>query len=100
MIHVIAIIKAKPGKRDDIIARVQENIPAVIAEEGCLEYRPVIDLSSEAATGFGADTLVIVEKWRDDICLKNHAASPHMKSYAEKVKDYILERDIRLLKDI
>jgi len=100
MIHVIAIIKAKPGKRDEIIAQVQENIPRVIAEEGCVEYRPVIDSSLEVATGFGPDTLVIVEKWRDDLCLKKHAAAPHMKSYAEKVKDYILERDIRLLKDI
>lgn len=100
MIHVIAIIKAKPGLRNEIIARVQENIPDVISEEGCIEYRPLTDLSPEAATGFGPDTLVIVEKWRDEVCLKNHAAAPHMKRYAEKVKDFILERDIRILKDI
>lgn len=100
MIHVIAIIIAKPGLRDEIIARVQENIPAVIAEEGCIEYRPVIDLATEAATGFGSDTLIIIEKWRDEICLKNHTAAPHMKNYAKKVRDFIQERTIRILKDI
>ncbi|NIF22099.1 putative quinol monooxygenase [Candidatus Pantoea multigeneris] len=100
MIHVIAIIKAKPGMRDQIISHVQENIPAVIAEEGCIEYRPVIDLSAEAVTGFGADTLVIIEKWRDETCLKNHSVAPHMKNYAEKVKDFIQERTIHILKDI
>jgi len=100
MIHVIAIITARPGMRDKIIARVQENIPAVVAEEGCIEYRPVVDLSAEAATGFGCDTLVIIEKWRDETCLKDHAAAAHMKNYAEKVKDFIQERTIRILKDI
>ncbi|MCX3310985.1 antibiotic biosynthesis monooxygenase [Pantoea vagans] len=61
MIQLIAIITARPGMRDEIIARVQENIPAVVAEEGCIEYRPVVDLSTEAATSFGSDTLVIIE---------------------------------------
>jgi len=99
MIHVIAIIKAKAGMRDNVISCIQNNIPMVLAEEGCIEYRPLIDLSAEAS-GFGPDTVVIVEKWRDETCLKNHAAAPHMKQYAEKVKDFLLERDIRILRDI
>lgn len=100
MIHVIAIITAKPGHRDDIIARVRNNMPAVISEEGCIEYRPVVDAASTLSGGFGPDTLVIVEKWRDEHCLKNHAASLHMKHYSDSVKPFIQERDIRILKDI
>lgn len=100
MIHVLAIITAKPGLRSEIIARIEENIPAVKAEEGCVEYRPLTDLSPDADNGFGRDTVVIVEKWRDEVCLKNHAAAPHMKRYAEKVKEFIETRDIRILKDI
>lgn len=100
MIHVIAIIKARPGMRNAVLSHVEENIPTVTAEEGCIEYRPLIDLSAEAPAGFGPDTLVIVEKWRDEACLKRHAAAAHMKNYAEKVSTFILQRDIRILKDI
>lgn len=100
MIHVLAIITAKPGLRAEIIARIEENIPAVKAEEGCIEYRPLTDLSPDAENGFGRDTVVIVEKWRDEVCLKNHAAAPHMKRYAENVKVFIQKRDVRILKDI
>ncbi|HBS1665554.1 putative quinol monooxygenase [Klebsiella quasipneumoniae] len=100
MIHIMAIIKAKPGLRSEIIARIAENIPAVKAEEGCIEYRPLTDLSPDTDNGFGPDTVVIVEKWRDELCLKNHATAPHMKRYAENVKEFIRSRDIRILKDI
>lgn len=99
MIHVIAILTAKAGMRDAIIARVQENLSNVLAEEGCIEYRPLIDSSADES-GFGPDTLVIVEKWQDEQCLKNHAASEHMKQYGEQVKAFIAERDIRILRDI
>ena len=100
MIHVLAIITAKPGLRTEIIKRIEENIPAVKAEEGCVEYRPLTDLVPDAENGFGRDTVVIVEKWRDEICLKNHAAAPHMQRYAENVKVFIQKRDVRILKDI
>ena len=99
MIHVIAILKAKTGMREALISHVQENIPAVLAEEGCIEYRPLIDFTSENG-GFGPDTLVMVEKWRDEQCLKNHAATAHMQRYRELVKEIIAERDIRILRDI
>ncbi|EOY4405107.1 TPA: putative quinol monooxygenase [Klebsiella michiganensis] len=100
MIHVLAIITAKPGLRAEIIKRIEENIPAVKAEEGCIEYRPLTDLLADAENGFGPDTVVIVEKWCDEDSLKNHAAAPHMKSYAENVKVFIQKRDVRILKDI
>ena len=100
MIHVLAIITAKPGLRAEIIKHIRENIPSVQAEEGCIEYRPVTDLSPDAENGFGPDTVVIVEKWQDETCLKNHAAAPHMKRYAENVKEFIQKRDVRILKDI
>ena len=37
MIHVIAIITAKPGQRDTILEAARANIPAVLAEDGCME---------------------------------------------------------------
>ena len=42
-VHVIAIITAKPGKREEVLANFNANVPAVHAEDGCIEYGAVID---------------------------------------------------------
>ena len=34
MIHVIALITAKPGKREEILRHFRANVPAVRAEQG------------------------------------------------------------------
>lgn len=99
MIHVLAIITAKPGRREDILAAVRANMPAVHAEDGCIEYGPAIDAPGMGSiqTPFGDDTFVVIEKWRDAGALKAHAASPHMAAYAAKVKDLIASRIIHVL---
>ena len=99
MIHVIAIITAKPGQRDTILAAARANIPAVKAEDGCIEYGPAIDAEGlgNFQTKFGPDTFVFVEKWRDAAALKAHAGAPHMAAYAAKVKDLIDKRVIHVL---
>jgi quinol monooxygenase YgiN len=99
MIHVLAIITAKPGRRADILAAVRDNMPAVQAEDGCIEYGPAIDAPGIGSiqTQFGDDTFVVIEKWRDAAALKAHAASPHMATYAAKVKDWIATRIIHVL---
>ncbi|HEX5455395.1 MAG TPA: antibiotic biosynthesis monooxygenase, partial [Stellaceae bacterium] len=43
MIHVTAIITAKPGKREEVLAHFRANMAAVHAEQGCIEYGPAID---------------------------------------------------------
>ena len=43
MIHVIAVITAKPGKRDEILGHFRANVPAVQAEKGCIEYGATVD---------------------------------------------------------
>jgi len=99
MIQVVAIITAKPGQRETILEAFRANIPAVRAEEGCIEYGPNIDAEGLGSfqTKFGADTFVVIEKWRDAQALKAHAASPHMAAYAGKVKDMIASRVIHVL---
>ena len=99
MIHVVAIITAKPGQREKVLEAARANIPAVLAEDGCIEYAPAIDAEGLGAfqTKFGPDTFVFVEKWRDANALKAHAAAPHMAAYAAKVKDLIDKRVIHVL---
>ena len=97
MIHVIAIITAKPGKREDVLAAFRANMPAVHAEEGCIEYGPAIDASTGTPAKFGEDSFVVIEKWASAVHLKAHAASPHMKAYGEKTRDLLADRKIHVL---
>jgi len=99
MIHVIAIITAKPGQRENVLAAARANIPAVRAEDGCIEYNIAFDADGMGSfqTKFGLDTFVFVEKWRDPAALKAHAAAPHMAAYSAKVKDMIAGRVIHVL---
>ena len=99
MIHVIAVITAKPGQREKVLETARANIPAVRAEDGCIEYSLATDAEGMGSfqTKFGPDTFIFVEKWRDPQALKAHAAAPHMAAYSAKVKDMIASRVIHVL---
>jgi quinol monooxygenase YgiN len=99
MIHVIAIITAKPGMRDAILKEFRANMPAVHAEQGCIEYGPATDAEGigKFQTQFGPDSFVVIEKWESPEALKAHAAAPHMAAYAAKTKDMIASRVIHVL---
>ncbi|MCC6531016.1 MAG: antibiotic biosynthesis monooxygenase [Burkholderiales bacterium] len=99
MIHVIAIITAKPGQREAILRAFRANIAAVRAEDGCLEYGPAVDAEGIGSfqARFGPDSFVVIEKWRDADALKAHAAAPHMAAYSAKVKDMLASRVIHVL---
>nr|WP_294527157.1 putative quinol monooxygenase [uncultured Rhodopila sp.] len=99
MIHVVAIITAKPGNRAAILEAFHANVPAVHAEEGCIEYGPATDAEGVGPlqTPFGPDSFVVLEKWESLDHLKAHGASAHMKAYAAKTKDLIANRVIHVL---
>ena len=99
MIHVVAIITAKPGKREEILEAFRANVPAVHAEQGCVEYGPAIDAEGIGGfqTKFGPETFVVLEKWESPDALKAHATAPHMAAYAAKTKDLIASRVIHVL---
>ena len=99
MIHVVAVITAKPGMRDSILQAFRANVPAVKAEQGCIEYGAAVDAEPalKFQTAFGPDAFVVVEKWESLDALKAHAAAPHMAAYAAKTKDMIASRAIHIL---
>ena len=96
MIHVIAIITTKSHRRSAVLELFKANLPAVRAEEGCIEYGPVIDVDG-ADPAFGPDTFVVVEKWESMTALKAHAVAPHMAAYAAKTRDLIAKRAVHVL---
>ena len=99
MIHVIAIITAKPGKRDEILGHFRANVPAVRAEKGCIEYGAAVDTDGAPSfqTKWGADTFLVIEKWESIDALKAHAAAPHMAAYGARTKELIASRVIHIL---
>ncbi len=99
MIHVLAIITAKPGKRDEVLGHFQANVPAVHAEKGCIEYGAVVDTEGGPFAKFGSDTFVVIEKWESMDHLKAHGASDHMKAYGAKTKELLANRAVHVLQN-
>ena len=99
MVHVIAVITAKPGKRDAILEAFRANVPNVRAEQGCIEYGAAVDADPAlpVQTKYGPDTFVVIEKWQSLDALKAHAAAPHMAAYAAKTRELIASRVIHVL---
>ena len=102
MIHVVAVITAKPGQRDRILEAFRANRPAVLAEQGCVEYTATVDAEGMPASPgtFGADTFVVIEKWETLDALKAHSVAPHMVAYGAKNKDFIASRVIHVLSPV
>jgi quinol monooxygenase YgiN len=99
IVHVIAVVTAKPGRRAEVLQAFQANVPNVHAEEGCIEYVATVDVEGAGSiqTRFGEDTYVVVEKWASLDALKAHGAAPHMTAYAARTKDLIASRVIHVL---
>jgi quinol monooxygenase YgiN len=102
MIHVVAMITAHPGQRARILEAFQQNVPAVRAEAGCIEYVATVDAEGMPASpgSVGADAFVVVEKWASLAALQAHAVAPHMKAYASRVKEFTAARVIHVLEPV
>ena len=99
MIHVIAIITAQPGMRENILSHFRANVPAVRAEAGCHEYTANVDAESSAGfqTRLGPDAFVVSEKWATMDALHAHAATPHVVAYLNQTKAYVASKVIHIL---
>ena len=102
MIHVVAVLTAKPGQRETVLQHFAANRPNVLAEAGCIEYGAAIDTEGMGPiqTPFGVDTFVVIEKWESADHLKAHAVAPHMKAYSAKTKDMLAGRVIHVLQPV
>ena len=101
MVHVLAVIATKPGMREKVLETFNANVPAVRAEDGCIEYGATVDHhdAGDVQTKFGDDTFVVVEKWASLDALKAHMVAPHMAAYGAKIKDMMADRRIHIMSD-
>jgi quinol monooxygenase YgiN len=82
MIAVIAKIKAKEGKAEEIIQLFRDIVPKVRQEEGTLYYT----LNREPAK---PDVLVVMERYRDRDALKVHSKTPHFLEMFQKMGPFV-----------
>jgi quinol monooxygenase YgiN len=99
MIHVVAVLTAKPGMRDEVLKHFLANVPAVRAEKGCIEYGAAVDADPAlpVQTKYGPDTFVVIEKWESMDALAAHGSAPHMQAFGAKVKDLVAGRAVHVL---
>jgi quinol monooxygenase YgiN len=99
MIHVVATVELAEGKRDDFLKRVQQLVPEVRAEKGCIEYGPAIDTPTgiKAQMPLRQNVVVMLEKWQDVKSLEAHLSAPHMLKYREDVKGMVAKTQLQVL---
>ena len=100
MINVLASISVKEGKRADFIAAFKDNLPAVKAEEGCIEYFPAVDIDADLPPQqLDENEVTVIEKWASLEALRAHLSAPHMLAYKEKVKDIVEGVSLKVLQE-
>ena len=101
MIHVMARIKAHPGKGSTLLEAFEQLLPQVLAEAGCIRYVPTTD----AATGIDrqapvdADAVTIVEQWENLEHLQAHLTASHMQAFRTKAGPLIESAELRILEE-
>ncbi|MGL1931233.1 MAG: antibiotic biosynthesis monooxygenase [Desulfotalea sp.] len=100
MIDVLAFITIKDGMVDDFLKIFKANVPAVLAEDGCVAYAPMQDVMTDIQVQQTNDNVVtIIEKWKSVDSLKAHLLAPHMFTYKEDVKDLVVDVNIKILQE-
>ncbi|MEH6527336.1 MAG: putative quinol monooxygenase [Sneathiella sp.] len=99
IVNVVAMIETKSDMRDEVLSMFKANVPAVLAEQGCIEYGAVVDAEGVGSfqAKIGENSFAVIEKWESMEALMAHAVSDHMKAYGAKTKDMLANRTIHIL---
>jgi len=100
MIHVIASIHIKEGAIAKFIEIFKSNVQDVLAEEGCIEYVPTVDVQTGLPPQeLDGNVVTIVEKWESLEALQAHLSAPHMLEYQAKVKGIVKGLSLKVLEE-
>ena len=98
MINVIATINLKPGTRDEFLKVFNANVPAVLAEEGCIAYVPTVDAGTKLeAQSKDENAVVVIERWETLDALYAHLEAPHMVEFRKNAGDMIVGMELKVL---
>jgi quinol monooxygenase YgiN len=102
MIHVIATIEVKPNGLAEFLDIFRANIPAVLAEDGCIRYELTVDDPASAKLDITPRNSVatVVEVWESINALAAHLQAQHMKTYKQNTKDLVTNVKVNILKPV
>ncbi len=91
MIQVVTTVQLKPGCLGDFLFALNETVPKVKAEQGCVSYEPLVDVDAGLPTQIGPrkNTITLVEAWETMDTLRAHLSAPHMESFREAAERYV-----------
>ena len=98
MIHVIASLQIKEGRLSEFVEIFKANVANVLAERGCVEYVPTLDVAAGLAPQeLNGNVVTIVEKWDSLPDLLAHLVAPHMLAYGDRVKNMVEKKSLKVL---
>ena len=98
MIDVVAVIRVKEGKVEELLQKLKDNIPAVLGEDGCVAYYPTVDADAGVpAQDLNPNEVTVLEKWESIEALHAHLQAPHMVAYRKRVADLVESVRLRVL---
>jgi quinol monooxygenase YgiN len=98
MITVIASIHLKENQKSKFIKIFKANIPNVLAEKGCIEYVPTVDVPTGLSIQeLDKNVVTIVEKWNRLEDLQAHLTAPHMLAYKKDVETLVEKMSLKVL---
>ena len=99
MIHVIAKVTTVAGERGRFLEEFRKIVAVVLQEVGCIDYSPTVDADTDIDRQHTDNTVItIIERWESLDDLKAHLAAPHMATYRERVKDYVVGATLNILR--
>ena len=98
MINVLATIQLKSGTRKNFLDVFNANVPSVLAEEGCIEYYPTVDVETDLDAQTSDENMVIViEKWESLDALQAHLKAPHMIEFRNNAGEMIEAVSLKIM---
>lgn len=98
MIHVIARQEILPGGMEKFLKILMDNLPNVLAEEGCIRYEPCFDTGDGPDADKNGKSITFVETWESEEHLKAHLQSKHMLAYFDAVKPLCGALDLKIVR--
>ena len=88
-LRVIARVKARPGKANELLSVLSSLVEPTRKEPGCLSYELL--QNNEDPTD-----LTLIEEWQNNTALESHFATKHFKDALTKLPNLVAaEPDIR-----
>ena len=90
MIYVAATFRIRPGTIEPFVEAAYAAIDIARREVGCTLY----DLHASVTD---PDRLVCLEQWSDRQAFDRHLAAPHMATFSEAIKPYVISTRVEVI---